>query len=157
MGIIDTQAMLIPNDCLIAMSRMADNSIDSLVTDPPYGWRFMGKAWDVFDINKMIESDQKRGPRLCSDGSIRQRNEESLMAGSYDQSLKGNLAFQAWTTEWAREAYRVLKPGAHMLVFCGSGSTGVAARQEGFHFIGIEKEQEYFQIAWRRITHVQGD
>lgn len=34
--------------------------------------------------------------------------------------------------------------------FCGSGSTGVAAREEGFQFIGIEREAEYVEIARRR-------
>lgn len=35
--------------------------------------------------------------------------------------------------------------------FMGSGSTGLAALSEGFNFIGIEKEQEYFEIAEARI------
>ena len=35
--------------------------------------------------------------------------------------------------------------------FCGSGSTGVAALQEGMNFIGIEKEAKYVEIARRRI------
>src|SRR5680860_741174 len=36
-------------NCLDTMSRMADNSIDSIVTDPPYGLSFMGKKWD-YDV-----------------------------------------------------------------------------------------------------------
>ena len=35
--------------------------------------------------------------------------------------------------------------------FMGSGTTGMAAKIEGFGFIGIEKEQEYIEIAERRI------
>lgn len=35
--------------------------------------------------------------------------------------------------------------------FMGSGSTGLAAKSEGFGFIGIEREQEYFEIAKARI------
>lgn len=35
--------------------------------------------------------------------------------------------------------------------FMGSGSTGVAAKKLGFSFIGIEQEQLYFDIAWKRI------
>lgn len=35
--------------------------------------------------------------------------------------------------------------------FMGSGSTGLAAQKEGFRFIGIEKEKEYFEIAEKRI------
>lgn len=37
--------------------------------------------------------------------------------------------------------------------FMGSGSTGLAAKSEGFNFIGIEKEREYFEIAEKRIVH----
>jgi hypothetical protein len=35
--------------------------------------------------------------------------------------------------------------------FMGSGSTGVAAKRFGFRFMGIEKEQDYFEIAEKRI------
>lgn len=41
--------MLILNDCLIALKEMADNSIDAICTDPPYGLSFMGKKWD-YDV-----------------------------------------------------------------------------------------------------------
>lgn len=33
-------------NCLNAMRKMPSNSIDSIVTDPPYGLKFMGKKWD---------------------------------------------------------------------------------------------------------------
>lgn len=39
--------------------------------------------------------------------------------------------------------------------FMGSGSTGVAAIQEGFGFVGIEREAEYLAIAERRIQEAQ--
>lgn len=38
--------MLIHGDCLEEMQKMADNSIDAICTDPPYGISFMGKGWD---------------------------------------------------------------------------------------------------------------
>lgn len=31
-------------DCVEVMRTMPDNSVDSIVTDPPYGIRFMGKG-----------------------------------------------------------------------------------------------------------------
>ena len=37
--------------------------------------------------------------------------------------------------------------------FMGSGSTGKAAVRCGVNFIGIEKEQEYMDIASARIEH----
>ena len=43
------------------------------------------------------------------------------------------------------------KGGVVLDPFMGSGSTGMAAKDEGFDFIGIEKEQEYFEIASARI------
>ena len=36
-------------DCLEVLRSMPDNSIDSIVTDPPYGLSFMGKRWD-YDV-----------------------------------------------------------------------------------------------------------
>lgn len=39
--------------------------------------------------------------------------------------------------------------------FMGSGSTGIAALTEGFDFIGIEKDEDYFKIAQKRIEHSQ--
>ncbi len=37
---------LIHDDCLEAMQSIPDNSLDTIVTDPPYGYSFMGKNWD---------------------------------------------------------------------------------------------------------------
>jgi DNA modification methylase len=36
-------------DCLDVLKTLDDNSIDSIVTDPPYGLSFMGKRWD-YDV-----------------------------------------------------------------------------------------------------------
>jgi len=36
-------------DCLELMKEMPDNSVDSIVTDPPYGLSFMGNKWD-YDV-----------------------------------------------------------------------------------------------------------
>ena len=44
------------------------------------------------------------------------------------------------------------KGGTILDPFMGSGSTGIAAKDEGFDFIGIEKEKEYFDIAKQRIS-----
>ena len=43
------------------------------------------------------------------------------------------------------------KGGTVLDPFMGSGSTGIAAKDEGFDFIGIEKEPEYYDIAEARI------
>ena len=43
--------------------------------------------------------------------------------------------------------------GAALDPFMGSGTTGVAAIQLGRSFIGIEREERYFQIACERISN----
>jgi DNA modification methylase len=63
------------------MKTLEANSVDAIVTDPPYGLEFMGKAWDGFGTP---------------------------------------LGFQTWSEQWAREAFRVLKPGGHLLAFGGT-------------------------------------
>lgn len=40
---------IIQGDCLNKLKELPDNSIDSIVTDPPYGLSFMGKKWD-YDV-----------------------------------------------------------------------------------------------------------
>lgn len=40
------------DDCLIKLKDLEDNSIDSCITDPPYGLSFMGHKWD-YDVPKV--------------------------------------------------------------------------------------------------------
>ena len=41
--------MILEGNCLDEMKKLDDNSVDSIVTDPPYGLSFMGKKWD-YDV-----------------------------------------------------------------------------------------------------------
>ena len=41
--------MLLQGDCLDRLKELKDNSVDSIVTDPPYGLSFMSKKWD-YDV-----------------------------------------------------------------------------------------------------------
>ena len=47
------------------------------------------------------------------------------------------------------------KGGTVLDPFMGSGSTGMAAKEENFDFVGIEKQKEYFNIASARIESVE--
>lgn len=47
------------------------------------------------------------------------------------------------------------KGGIVLDPFMGSGTTGVAAIQEGMNFIGIERDPHYYEIATRRISAVK--
>lgn len=45
-------SVLINSDNMEVLKSLPDNSIDSVVTDPPYGLNFMGKKWD-YDVPKV--------------------------------------------------------------------------------------------------------
>ena len=60
-------------------------------------------------------------------------------------------------TDLMRYLCRLVTPPGGVVLdpFMGSGSTGKAAVLEGFRFIGIERENEYVEIAKARIARVQ--
>ena len=51
---------------------------------------------------------------------------------------------------------RLITPpnGIVLDMFAGSGTTLIAAKQEGFNFIGIEKEPKYCRIAEERLKNL---
>ena len=42
----ESEGAIVCGDCLKVMAGMPDGCVDAVVTDPPYGLKFMGKAWD---------------------------------------------------------------------------------------------------------------
>lgn len=61
-------------------------------------------------------------------------------------------------TDLMRYLCRLITPPGGVVLdpFMGSGSTGRGALLEGFRFVGIEREADYFAIAQARIAAVQG-
>ena len=59
--------------------------------------------------------------------------------------------------ELMRYLVRLVTPKGGLVLdpFMGSGSTGMGAREEDFKFVGIEKEEEYYEIAKARIKNVK--
>jgi site-specific DNA-methyltransferase (adenine-specific)/modification methylase len=72
--------------------------------------------------------------------SISQTNKERV-----GHPTQKPLAVMLWTIEQAGKPASILDP------FMGSGTTGVAAIQLGRKFIGIERDERYFDIACKRI------
>jgi DNA modification methylase len=116
-------------DNIPILRAMPANSVDAVVTDSPYGLGFMGKEWDTFTPEKVASNKRKafrvgRGDRRISSSNpnVDGRSRTPAMSPSqieYDRSVEGQRAFQLWCFEWARECFRVLKPGGHMLA-CGA-------------------------------------
>ncbi|MBC8486579.1 MAG: site-specific DNA-methyltransferase, partial [Bacteroidetes bacterium] len=121
------------------MKGLPENSVDAIVTDPPYGIGFMGKEWDNFKP-KEVEKAEERYPDDYPNPNLRGRrkasiNSECKVAGSYDLSLTGNQKFQEWYCEIMKECLRVLKPGGHLLSFGGTRTyhrMAVAIEDAGF-------------------------
>lgn len=51
----DLDFRLLKGNCLDMLKELPDNSIDSIVTDPPYELGFMGRAWDSTGIAYSVE------------------------------------------------------------------------------------------------------
>lgn len=80
---------LIEGDALAVLAKLPENSVDAVVSDPPYGIGFKGQSWDGRDIERAA------GDGVASPGE----------------------AFQRWTSLWAAQCRRVLKPGGHLVAF----------------------------------------
>ncbi|MGV6394547.1 DNA-methyltransferase [Pseudomonas caspiana] len=124
-------------DCLEVLRRLPENSIDSVVTDPPYGIRFMGKSWDGQDIEDRAAYRASMPSHEGACGPNGGHRSIAAEAGKYDLTPAGMRAFQAFTLEWATEALRVLKPGGHLLSFA-------AART--YHHMAVGIEMAGFEI-----------
>lgn len=109
-------------DSFEVLKTLPADSVDSGVTDPPYGIRFMGKAWDGKDIVEQAAKRSTHRQPPNKDGSKRScpRKTEAESAGTYDLSPSANRQFQEWTRAWAAEVFRVLKPGAYLVCFAST-------------------------------------
>ncbi len=92
-----SNAVLLQGDCLEVLKELPDDSVDSLVCDPPAGIAFMGKAWD--------------------------------------EDKGGSKQWISWLSGVMVEAKRVMKPGAHGLIWAlprTSHWTATALEDAGF-------------------------
>lgn len=104
------------------------DSVDACVTDPPYGIGFMGREWDTFKPGtgkhrRLLHARDRAAGKIVSDNpNINGRSSSPAISSSqidYDYTLTGLRAFQKWTERWATDVFRVLKPGAYIVV-CGA-------------------------------------
>lgn len=211
---------LFNGDCLEVLRTLEDNSIDSIVTDPPYGMDYQSARRSEAERFKKIPNDKKPfvwflfdAFRVLKDGGALVcfsdwKNQESwrqaiewagfsiksqviwnrevhgmgdlkgAFAPQHDViwfATKGKFEFPGKRPKSVINSQRVSaeklvhpneKPislmeelilavtppnGAILDPFMGSGTTGKAAINLGFKFVGIEREKEYFEIAKNRI------
>lgn len=97
---------LLNGDCLEELKNLPNDTVASLITDPPAGISFMGKSWD---------GDKGGRKEWC-----------------------------AWMESVMRECFRVMKPGAHGLVW---------ALPRTSHWTATALEDAGFEIARARIEN----
>ncbi|HWC49694.1 MAG TPA: site-specific DNA-methyltransferase [Solirubrobacterales bacterium] len=83
---------LLEGDCLEVLGELEPESVDAIVTDPPYGIDFRNEHWD----SKALQ-------------------EAAAKAGR--DRLTPNEAFEVWSRIWAEGCRRVLKPGGFLAAF----------------------------------------
>ena len=81
----------------------------------------------------------------CSKKSPAKMHRQSVLSYAKEHPTQKPVELMVWCIEQAGDVETILDP------FMGSGTTGVAAIQMGRKFIGIEREQKYFEIACKRI------
>lgn len=112
-------------DCLEILKNIEDNSVDLILTDPPY------------HLTSIVKRFGKKGSAPAStknnDGSF-SRLSKGFMGKEWD-GLDENGVGIAFNVEVWKEAYRVLKPGSYLMAFSGSRTyhrMAVAIEDAGF-------------------------
>jgi DNA modification methylase len=146
----DPLVTLLHGDCLEVMAALEADSVDAVVTDPPYGLEFMGKEWDAFKakgrdslrhVRKMdVAPESKKGNPWASErksyGAVKKNprckrcsklkfdhkpRKCQCESPDWDMRITESMwPFQAWCEQWGREALRVTKPGGYLLAFGGT-------------------------------------
>lgn len=104
-------------DCLEELKKIPDNSVDSIVTDPPYGLSNTKPAQVADVLRSWISGDTNVVPAKRG----------GFMGKDWDSFVPPPAVWE--------ECYRVLKPGGHMAVFAGTRTQdlmGLSVRLAGF-------------------------
>ena len=82
--------MILKGECMSGMKAMKPNSVDAIVTDPPYGLEFMGKEWDKlwnnsqsFNINRPKSGAWQFGNTPSSQKRVQYHNQLLQLFGMF--------------------------------------------------------------------------
>lgn len=116
---LDGRVTLHVGDCLDVLAALPENSVDSVVCDPPYHLTSIVKRFGA----------EGAAPAKAKESGAYQRAAAGFMGKAWDG---GDIAFRVET--WAA-VLRVLKPGGYILAFASSrgfGRMSVAIEDAGF-------------------------
>ena len=126
------------------------------------------KRWQVVNVLCWDKGNCTAGDLECSYGKqweacVYAVTEKFPLSGARDRDVlrfsRGNTSDYVHPTQKPTDLMEYIcrkSPGVLTLdPFMGSGTTGVACIRTGRHFIGIEKEPKYFEIALKRIREAE--
>lgn len=134
-------------DCITGLLKLADNSIDVCITDPPYNYEFVGHNWDYEEIKRRTDKVKNSN----SNTLIKYIPYGSGLSGGvrnerwYKKNADNINEYRKWVLRWGEQVFRVLKPGAFILVFNSTRTIAhvqVALEEAGFYARDI--------IVWRK-------
>jgi len=92
--------MIVNEDCMEGLKKIENNTIDIVITDPPYFLDKLETSWNSEDVRK---------------------NKASKTVGNLPKGMKfdrnQSKKFREYYTEFSKEIYRVLKPGGFFISF----------------------------------------
>ncbi len=105
----------------------------------------------MIDEKPMAWSNQAKAE--LERGNLEFRNADGNTAKHNKVQMRKNSHPTVKPTELMRYLCRLVTPQGGVVLdpFMGSGSTGKAAIMSGFKFVGIELNEEYFEIACARV------
>ena len=125
------------------------------------GYDDKGTAARFFYCAKASKAERNMGlddyeEKQVTDGTIRSNQETARTFGANSAKRK-NYHPTVKPIKLMEYLVRLVTPkeGIVLEPFAGSGTTLIACKQQGFQFVGIEKEQEYCDIAEARLKSVQ--
>lgn len=118
----------VEGDVFAALRRLPSAWAHGIITDPPYGWDFMGREFDRQHRRAALD-EQATFAGWLTDSERKARGVRPMSDGE---------RYALWSLGWLREAYRVLVPGGILLGFQGSKSYDAfafAGRLAGFEVL----------------------
>jgi site-specific DNA-methyltransferase (adenine-specific) len=125
-------------DCIEIMRTLPDNSVDSIVTDPPYGLGFMGKAWDALPpgLEWAVEARRvlKPGGHLLAFGGTRTWHRLAVAVEDAGMEVRDSIA---WLYGSGFPKHRAaLKPAFEPAVLARKPFKGSLTANEAAHGTG---------------------
>ena len=150
--------MIINNDSLHALKDLDEASIDTIITDPPYGYSFMGKDWDKAVPSVEIWQEclrvLKPGAFMCVMSAPRSDVQCAMISRLQEAGFRLDFTPIYWT--YASGFPKAGNVGK--LVDKRLGKEGEWYEHPKYanrNGIGIEREAEYAEIARARYEHAR--